>query len=80
MAKKVIKPEGEPVITTDETAELQYAWSGKYKCLIKFAGQKQVWPKRNIHGVAAKKMRELSLADVDALVAAGAVKGIFELK
>lgn len=60
--------------------ELQNKVAAKYICLIPFAGQKQVWPKRNIHHVAAKKMSELTVEDVDALVKAGAVNGVFKLK
>jgi hypothetical protein len=52
----------------------------KYLLLIPPGNQKQVWPKRTIHGVPAKKLAELTVEDVDKLVAAGAVKGIFQLK
>lgn len=60
--------------------KLQPDVAAKYDVKENFLyGQKLVFPSKD-HGVANKPAHELTVQEVDALIAAGVAKGIFTLK
>jgi hypothetical protein len=65
----------------EQKFQLQEGVTGKYLVNPSFlGGRKLIFPLQHIHKVAHKPAHELTLEEIDRLVAAGAVKGIFTLK
>lgn len=61
--------------------KLQEGVTGKYLVHPSFlGGRKLLFPKQHVHGVAHKPLHELTLEEVDRLLAAGVCTDIFQLK
>lgn len=61
--------------------KLQEGVAGKYLVNPSFlGGRKLLFPRQHVHGVAHKPLHELTLEEVDRLLAAGVCKDIFQLK
>lgn len=52
----------------------------KYECLYPLNGQKCLFPHSSKHGVGNKALHTLTVTEVDALMEAKAVEGVFRLK
>lgn len=66
---------------SDKTFALNADVAKKYDIVPNFlSGNKLLFPFQNKHGVKPKPAHLLTLAEVDALYAANAVKGVFTLK
>lgn len=64
-----------------EPKQLDAEVAKKYNCNPSYLyGGNMVWDKQSKHSVANKPVHELTVEEVDVLVAAGAAKGVFTLK